>query len=50
MEQLLIDNKRSRDTETAVMNMQLNRLRDGRAANTALLAGAGDDLRTWKQP
>jgi len=50
VEQLLIDNKRSRDTETAVMNMQLNRLRDGRAANTALLAGAGDALRTWKQP
>lgn len=50
VEQLLIDNKRSRDTETAVMNMQLNRLRDGRAANTALLAGAGDALRSWKQP
>jgi hypothetical protein len=50
VEQLLIDNKRSRDTEAAVMNMQLNRLRDGRAANTALLAGAGDALRTWKQP
>lgn len=50
VEQLLIDNKRSRDTEAAVMNMQLGRLRDARAANTALLAGAGDDLRTWKQP
>ena len=50
VEQLLIDNKRSRDTETAVMNMQLNRLRDGRAANTALLVGAGDALRAWKQP
>ena len=50
VEQLLIDNKRSRDTETAVMNMQLNRLRDGRAANAALLAGAGDALRSWKQP
>src|SRR5439155_25638251 len=40
VEQLLVDNKRSRDTETAVMNMQLGRLRDGRAANTRLLAGS----------
>jgi len=50
VEQLLIDNKRSRDTEAAVMNMQLNRLRDGRAANMSLVAGAGDALRSWKQP
>jgi hypothetical protein len=50
VEQLLIDNKRSRDTEAAAMNMQVGRLRYGRAAGSDLLAGAGDDLRTWKQP
>lgn len=50
VEQLLVDNKRSRDTESAAMNMQLGRLRDGRAANTNLLAGAGADLRSWRQP
>ena len=49
-EQLLVDNKRARDTEAAAMNMQLGRLRDGRAAKTSLLAGAGDDLRSWRQP
>lgn len=50
VEQLLIDNKRDRDTEAAVMNMQLNRLRRGAAANVALIAGAADDLRHWRQP
>jgi hypothetical protein len=50
VEQLLVDNKRARDAETAAMNMQLGRLRDGRTAGLGLLAGAGDDLRTWKQP
>jgi hypothetical protein len=30
--------------------MQLGRLRDGRAAGTSLIAGAADDLRTWRQP
>jgi hypothetical protein len=50
VEQLLVDNKRSRDTEAGAMNMQLGRLRDGRAANTNLLAGAGDALRSWRQP
>lgn len=50
VEQLLVDNKRSRDAETAAMNMQLGRLRNGRTAGLSLLAGAGDDLRTWKQP
>jgi hypothetical protein len=49
-EQLLVENKRSRDTETGVMNMQLGRLRDGRAANTSLLSGASADLRGWRQP
>ncbi len=50
VEQLLVDNKRSRDTETAVMNMQLGRLRDGHAANTSLLAGSAENFRRWRQP
>jgi hypothetical protein len=50
VEQLLVDNKRARDTEAAGMNMQLGRLRDGRAAATSLVTGAADDLRSWKQP
>lgn len=49
-EQLLLDNKRLRDTDAAALNMQLGRLRDAKAINTRLLAGAGDDLRTWRQP
>jgi hypothetical protein len=50
VEQMLVDNKRSRDTEAAVMNMRLEALRDGRAAGAAVIAGAADDLRTWRQP
>jgi len=50
VEQLLIDNKRDRDTEAATMNMQLERLRWGSAANRSLIAGSGDDLRAWRQP
>jgi hypothetical protein len=50
VEQLLVDNKRDRNTEAAAMNMQLERLRWGSTANRTLLAGAGDDLRTWRQP
>jgi hypothetical protein len=50
VEQLLVDNKRSRDTETATINMQLQRLRWGTAANQSLIAGSGDALRTWQQP
>jgi hypothetical protein len=50
VEQLLVDNKRARDTEAAALNMQFGRLRDGRAAGLSLLSGAGNDLRTWKQP
>lgn len=49
-EQLIVENKRSRDAESAALNMQLGRLRDGRAANTSLLSGASADLRTWRQP
>jgi hypothetical protein len=50
VEQLLVDNKRARDTETATVNMQLARLRWGRAANASLVAGSADDLRAWRQP
>jgi hypothetical protein len=50
VEQFLVDNKRDRDTEAAVMNMQLERLRWGTAANRSLVAGSADDLRTWRQP
>ena len=50
VEQLLVDNKRARDTEAAAMNMQLGRLLYGRAAGTNLVAGAANDLRGWKQP
>jgi hypothetical protein len=50
IEQLLVENKRTRDTEAAAMNMQLARLREGRAANTSLVAGVANDLRIWRQP
>lgn len=50
VEQLLVDSKRSRDTDAAAMNMQLTTWRDGRAANEAFVAGSGDALRTWRQP
>ena len=50
VEQLLIDEKRSRDSEAASLNMQLERLRWGTAANRSLIAGSGDDLRAWRQP
>ena len=50
VEQLLIDNKRARDTEAAAMNMQLERLRYGAVAHPSLLKGAESDLRSWKQP
>lgn len=51
VEQLLVDNKRSRDTEAAVMNMQLRRLLNVPGEGGAgFLSGAGDDLRRWRQP
>lgn len=50
VEQLLVDSKRARDTEASVMNMQLSTWRDGQAANEAFVAGAGEALRTWRQP
>lgn len=49
VEQLLVDNKRARDTEAATSNMQIATWR-GAAANDAFRAGTGDALRTWRQP
>jgi hypothetical protein len=49
-EQLIVDQKRSRDTEVSAMNMQLGHLREAPAANARFLAGAADDLRHWRQP
>jgi hypothetical protein len=50
VEQLLMESKRARDTETGVMNMQLVAWRDRAAANQAFVAGTGDALRSWRQP
>lgn len=51
VEQLLVDNKRARDTDAAALNMQLGRLRGtGDESRDGLLAGAANDLRTWRQP
>ena len=53
IEQLAVDNKRSRDTEVAVLNMQLARLRAAAECGTpcpGLLSGSADALRAWRQP
>ena len=50
VEQLLVEGKRARDTEAASLNMQLVTWRDRHAVNTAFVAGAGDALRSWRQP
>ncbi len=50
LEQLLARSKRLRDTEATTMNMQLATWRSGRAVNQAMVAGAADALRTWRQP
>ena len=50
VEQLLVDSKRARDTDTAALAMQIVTWRDGRAASEAFVAGSGDALRTWRQP
>jgi hypothetical protein len=50
VEQLLVESKRARDTETAAMNMQLVAWRDRTTMNQAFVAGSGDALRTWRQP
>ena len=49
LEQLLMDNKRARDSEAATLNMQMVQWQAGRAANDAFVAGTGDALRTWRQ-
>jgi hypothetical protein len=50
LEQLLVDSKRVRDTDTSAINMQLVTLRDARAVNHAFATGTGDALRSWRQP
>jgi hypothetical protein len=50
VEQLLVDSKRTRDTEAASLNMQMGTWRDRKAADEAFVAGSGDALRTWRQP
>jgi hypothetical protein len=50
LEQLLARSKRLRDTEAASLNMQMLTWRDSDAVNRAFRAGAGDALRTWRQP
>jgi hypothetical protein len=50
LEQLLARNKRERDTEADTINMQLTSWWKGRVVNEAFVAGAGDALRTWRQP
>lgn len=50
VEQLLVDNKRARDTEAAVLNMQLGRLRGYDDEGGGFLTGSANDFRTWRQP
>lgn len=50
VEQLLVDAKRARDSETAAMNMQLVAWRDRQAVNEAFVSGTGAALRAWRQP
>jgi hypothetical protein len=50
VEELLVENKRARDTEAATINMQVATWREAATANHAFRAGASDALRTWRQP
>ena len=50
LEQMLARSKQLRDSEAITMNMRLGALRSGPTASGALVHGAADDLRTWKQP
>ena len=50
VEQLLVDSKRARDAEAALVNMQVVTWRDAHHVNHAFGAGTGDALRTWRQP
>lgn len=49
VEQLAVETKRERDTQTAALNMQLSQWKHGPAAAGAF-SGTGDALRTWRQP
>jgi hypothetical protein len=51
LEQLLVENKRTRDAEAATLAMQLARLDASTWADeTRLLSGAAEPLRSWRQP
>jgi hypothetical protein len=50
LEQLLARSKSLRDTEASTLNMQIATWRDSDSVNRAFRAGAGDALRTWRQP
>ena len=50
LEQLVVDSKRARDTDAAAISMQLTTWRNSRAADEGFRTGAGDALRTWRQP
>ena len=50
VEQILVENKRARDTEAAILNMQLGRLRGQPDEGGGFLWGAAIDLRRWRQP
>ena len=51
LEHLVIENKRARDTEAAVLNMQVRRVQAAWSeGHEGLLTGAGDELRVWRQP
>jgi hypothetical protein len=50
LEQLLVENKRSRDSEAVGMNMQITHLLDGRRVDQAFTEGAAEALRRWRQP
>lgn len=50
VEQLLVENKRARDSEAAMLNMQLARLRSQPDEGGGFLWGAANDLRRWRQP
>jgi len=50
VEELLVDSKRARDTDTAAANMQILTWREAAAANHAFRTGTGDALQSWRQP
>lgn len=50
LEQLLVENKRSRDSEAVAMNMQITQLLDARRVDQAFTEGAAEALRMWRQP